>query len=94
MVGFIYINNDGTKRRRLWMQTETVLQLGLSLIILGNFNYILNESDKQGSKPFQVNRDIRSLGDLFGDPILLIWDSEGQSILSAIINLAMLGFRR
>lgn len=41
------------------MQVETVLQLGLPLIILNDFNYILDESYKQGGTPFWVNRDIR-----------------------------------
>lgn len=41
------------------MQVEIILQLGLSLIILGDYIYIVNESDKQGDKLFQVNRYIR-----------------------------------
>lgn len=41
------------------MQVENILQLGLPLIILGDFNYILNQSNKQECKPFQVNTDMR-----------------------------------
>lgn len=59
MVGFVYANTNGIKRWRLWMHVENVLLLGLPLIILGDFNYILNESNKQGDKLFQVNKDIK-----------------------------------
>ena len=41
------------------MQIEIVLQFGLPLLILDDFNCILNDFDKQGGKPFQVNRHIR-----------------------------------
>lgn len=52
MVGFIYAIINGTEQRRLWMQIEIVLQLELPLIILDDFNCILNELDKQEGKSF------------------------------------------
>lgn len=46
MVGFIYANTNGVERMRFWSQVEIVLQLGLLLIILGDFNCILNKADE------------------------------------------------
>lgn len=43
-------------------QIETVLKFEFPLIIMGDFNYILSKSNKQGGRSFQVNRDMREFG--------------------------------
>ena len=42
----------------LYIQIQNVLALNFSLLLLDNFNCILNAEDKKGDKTFNVNRAI------------------------------------
>lgn len=60
----VYASTYGYGRRRLWIQIEVVIDMQLPLLLIGDFKYILNESDKKGRRPFQVNRNVRDFRSL------------------------------
>lgn len=43
----------------MWVEIETVLSLSLSIVLIGDFNCIVNSTDKKGWKLFHVNTDIK-----------------------------------
>lgn len=57
----------GMEQRELWRQDRAIVELYLpTLFLIGDFNYILDDLDKQDDKPFQLNRNIKEFQNFFG----------------------------
>lgn len=54
----VYASTYKLQHQRLWQQIEKVMTLGLHLLLIGDFNYIVNEENKKEDKLFKIDRDI------------------------------------
>lgn len=64
------------------MQIEAIMDMQLPLMFFGDFSYILNEMDKKGGRPFQVNRNIQDFRDLVHRTCLIDLEYHGPKFTS------------
>ena len=53
------------QRHFIWSQVRDILVLQVLLLLVGDFNCILNTSDQKGGKNFTINRDVREFHTFF-----------------------------
>ena len=59
ILGTVYASTSVFQHHFLWSQIHDVLSLQVPLLLIEDFNYILNTVDKKGGKLFTIDCDIR-----------------------------------
>ena len=61
----MYASTCGLERKKFWAQIHSVLSLNQLLLLMEDFNYILNANDKKRGKTFYIDRDIKEFQNFF-----------------------------
>ena len=88
---FVHASCNITDRNPLWNQLIRLLNVSIPVIVMGDFNSILNTSEKLGGKPF-IPSESFDLLILFNNPLWQTWVSQVASSLGVTIEMELIEF--
>ncbi|KAK1325374.1 hypothetical protein QJS10_CPA01g01441 [Acorus calamus] len=65
IVAAVYASPNSSIKKQLWLETSEVLNTNLPMFIAGDFNTLMDASDKKGGAPFRNSPEVRIFRDWF-----------------------------
>lgn len=81
ILAITYVSTNGMEKRSIWESINQVQQLRLYILLVEDFNCILNVEDKKGAKAFKLDRDIRKFRTCMQNNGIIDMEYEGPKFI-------------